>query len=156
MFNDVFKLYESGGLSLEIDKSDIAWESDMKYKYKNIKEIPEGLKNGNKVVKDWRDIQWMDMTDPDFIVWMRTSGLPTFRKLYVTLNDGLKKGKYTVRIDNKFNVEPFHGKKSIVFSTANTWGGKNHTLANAFIILGLFCIGFDVLFLFMLKKRKQD
>jgi len=30
----------------------------------------------------WEDIQWMNMEDEDFIIWMRTAGLPNFRKIW--------------------------------------------------------------------------
>lgn len=53
------------------------------------------------------------MTDEHFMVWMRTSALPTFRKLYGKLEGGLKKGSYVVRIKNNYNVNNFGGKKSI-------------------------------------------
>lgn len=34
------------------------------------------------------------------MVWMRTSALPTFKKLYARIDDGLKKGDYKVVINN--------------------------------------------------------
>ena len=40
------------------------------------------------------------MTDEHFIVWMRTAGLPNFRKLYGHLDAGAKKGFYRVLINN--------------------------------------------------------
>ena len=33
-----------------------------------------------------------------FIVWMRTAGLPNFRKLYGKVTEDLKKGTYELRI----------------------------------------------------------
>ena len=33
------------------------------------------------------------VTDPDFIVWMRTAALPEFRKLYRVINRDLRKGE---------------------------------------------------------------
>ena len=41
-----------------------------------------------------------------FIVWMRTAGLPNFRKLWGRI-DNLPAGKYTVYINNQFEVAPF-------------------------------------------------
>lgn len=38
--------------------------------------------------------------DEHFIVWMRTAGLPTFRKLYARIQTPLPAGTYTVRISN--------------------------------------------------------
>lgn len=138
-----------------MDEKNIAWKSDMKYKYKNTKEIPKDLTGGAKTPTSWKDIQWMDMEDPHFIVWMRTSGLPSFRKLYGKFDNGLKAGNYVVRIDNKFNVKPFNGQKSFVFSTTTSMGGKFNMLGNAFLILGAFCIGFEVLFIIVLRRRKS-
>lgn len=49
------------------------------------------------------------MTDEHFIVWMRTAGLPNFRKLWGRIENGLEKGNYTVHIKNEFEVSPFQG-----------------------------------------------
>ena len=42
---------------IDIISKNIAWSSDIQYKFKNIDSIPSGLGS------DWRDIQWLDMTD---------------------------------------------------------------------------------------------
>jgi len=59
------------------------------------------------------------MKDEHFIVWMRTAGLPNFRKLWGRIEGGLKPGKYSVEINNQFEVAPFQGKKYFVLSTTN-------------------------------------
>jgi len=46
-------------------------------KYKN---VPDQIINNEK--RNWTDIQWTNMTDEHFMVWMRAAGLPNFRKLY--------------------------------------------------------------------------
>lgn len=146
-------MYEQGkDEPIIMDEKNIAWESDVKYKFKNIEKIPEGLTG----VQSWKDIQWLDMTDPHFIVWMRTSGLPTFRKLYGILDNGIKKGKYVVRIDNNFNVAPFHGKKHVVLSTTTSMGGKNTIIANAFLFLGAFCFIYEIIFMIALRKGSKS
>jgi len=40
------------------------------------------------------------MEDQHFIVWMRTAGLPDFRKLWgkIDSEDGLKAGKYQLKV----------------------------------------------------------
>jgi len=85
-FNDTFRLeYEPKGepvVPIKIYEKHIAWSSDLDFKFNNIKkDLPKG--------KTFEDIQWMDMTDEHFIVWMRTAGLPNFRKLWGTIEGDL-------------------------------------------------------------------
>jgi len=40
------------------------------------------------------------MEDEHFIVWMRTAGLPNFRKLWGRIPGGLEAGDYEVHINN--------------------------------------------------------
>jgi hypothetical protein len=48
------------------------------------------------------------MTDERFIVWMRTSGLPEFRKLWGRIDTPLNPGEnYTLNIKNNYNVSSF-------------------------------------------------
>jgi len=49
------------------------------------------------------------MTDEHFIVWMRTAGLPNFRKLWGRIDDGLEPGNYKLEVSNQYRVEPFQG-----------------------------------------------
>jgi len=69
-----------------ISHANIAWESDVKYKFKN-------------TPSPWDTKQWWDMTDEHFIVWMRTAGLPNFRKLWGNMTN-VKKGFYQIEINN--------------------------------------------------------
>lgn len=71
-----------------------------------------------------------------FIVWMRTAGLPSFRKLWGKIYDGLKAGKYKLMVNNQYEVAPFAGEKYFVLSTSNSLGGKNYFLAFAYIGVG--------------------
>ena len=87
------------------------------------------------------------------MVWMRTAGLTSSRKIYGTIKDGLKAGNYSVEIDNQFNVEPFSGKKFFVMTTTNALGGSNTFLATSYIIFGTFCLLFAFVF-FVATVRK--
>lgn len=132
-----------------INRTNIAWESDRLYKFDNI------LKKDGKDV-DWRTIQWIDMKDEHFIVWMRTAGLPNFRKLWGRLDGGIKKGTYNVTVANNYDVNGFDGNKSFVLSTTNALGGKNYFLAVCYIVVGSLCLIFAIIFLVaFLKKRKS-
>ena len=85
--------------------------------FNNIKDsdIPADL-NG---AQSWKDVQWIDMEDPHFIVWMRTAGLPNFRKLWGKIKKDLPVDSYKILIQNNYKVSNFKGKKSFVLSTTN-------------------------------------
>merc|ERR1719379_276974 len=85
-----------------------------------------------------------------FIVWMRTAGLPTFRKLYAKIDKDLEAGEtVTIDVESRFNVTSFQGKKRLVLSTISWIGGKNSFLGIAYIIVGsisaVLSIGFGIM-----------
>jgi len=82
-----------------------------------------------------------DVSNEEFIVWMRTSGLPTFRKLHRVINTDLKKGEtIQITVNDVFPVSSFSGSKKIVFSTTAWIGGKNTFLGAAYITVACICI----------------
>lgn len=68
VFNDTYTFFDSLGNQIAIDESNIAWDSDKDHKFKR--------------PSNSADIQWIDPKDEHFIVWMRTAGMPNFRKLW--------------------------------------------------------------------------
>ena len=68
-----------------------------------------------------------------FINWFQLAAFPKFRKLWGIVKDDIKKGQYTVKIQNNFNVTSFDGTKSLVLAQAGSIGGKN-------IFFGIFFI----------------
>ncbi|KAI9218173.1 CDC50/LEM3 family [Blastocladiella britannica] len=86
-------------------------------------------------------------TNERFQVWMRTAGLPNFRKLYGR-NDGtnLNAGTYQIEIQDNFEVKSFGGTKSLVISTVSFMGGKNPFLGLAYIVVGGICILLAIVF----------
>ena len=95
------------------------------------------------------------MTDEHFIVWMRTSGLPVFRKLWGRIDGNLKPGKYIVKVYNNYQVHDFNGAKTIVLSTLNALGGKNDFVAFGYIVVGSVCT-FGSLLFFICSLRDKD
>ena len=90
------------------------------------------------------------VTNEHFIVWMRTAGLPTFRKLYAKIDKDLKKDDViSINVQSRFNVTSFAGKKRLVLSTISWIGGKNAFLGVAYIIVGsvsaVLSIGFFIM-----------
>ena len=137
-FNDNFKEWkltdEFGDTqALNVNEKNIAWKADKELKYKNID----------------KSRQWIDMTDEHFIVWMRPAGLPNFRKLWGRITDrDLKAGtKIEVKIENNFDVSSFNGKKYLILSTVNAFGGKNSFLGISYIVLGGISIVLAIVFI---------
>ena len=143
-FNDNFTNWTLDGKSVTVNEKDIAWSADKKLKYKNTKE---------------NDKQWIDMTDEHFIVWMRPAGLPNFIKLWGRIEDTeLKKGQIlNVTIENNFDAKKFDGKKFIILSTVNIFGGKNYFLGISYIVLGCICIVLAIVFIigYNVNKKKE-
>ena len=87
------------------------------------------------------------VTDEHFIVWMRTAGLPTFRKLYGRLNYNLKKGTQLIfKITANYEVGSFNGQKTLVISTVGQFGGKNPFLGIAYVVVGAISLLLGALF----------
>ena len=150
-FNDTYQLKNEKGEPITIDESNIAWEADKKLKYKNVKD-PNG-----KDDEFYKKVQWIDMRDEHFIVWMRPAGLPNFRKLWGRIRQDLPEGEYTVMIEDNFKVSAFKGRKHIVLSTVNAFGGKNTFLGVSYVVVGGICIVLALIFLigYQIHQRKE-
>jgi len=76
-----------------------------------------------------------------FLVWMRTAGLPSFRKLWGKVNIPLKSGFFLrVHFKDNFPVKGFQGRKAFVISTSSVLGGRNDHRAEAHLALGSCCL----------------
>jgi hypothetical protein len=87
LLKDTFALSQNGSY-IPLRKEGIAWSSDVNKKFHN----PPADATGVRVVPDFED--------EDFIVWMRTAGLPNFKKLYRIIDQDLNQGTYTIQINN--------------------------------------------------------
>eukprot|EP00002_Diphylleia_rotans_P005296 TRINITY_DN1441_c0_g2_i3.p1 TRINITY_DN1441_c0_g2~~TRINITY_DN1441_c0_g2_i3.p1 ORF type:complete len:317 (-),score=50.72 TRINITY_DN1441_c0_g2_i3:281-1231(-) len=142
-FNDNFTF--TGKSPLLIDETGIAWESDRETKFKS-----PSIYAGSPP-RDVPNFKGEDFENEHFMVWMRTAGLPDFRKLYGKINTPVKKGNYEVSIETDYDVKSFGGSKRLVLSTTTWIGGKNDFLAYAYIIVGVICAVLG--FLFLLKNH---
>ena len=92
-----------------------------------------------------------------FIVWMRTAGLPNFRKLWGKIEENkITPGDYELTIQGNYDVKKFDGKKSFVITNQNAIGGKQPFLALCYILLAILCLLAAVFFKFAeIKKGPQ-
>lgn len=100
-------------------------------------------------------VNWFSLIIEHFIVWMRTAGLPNFRKLWGRIEGNLIPGSYTIQIQNNYDVSAYDGSKYFVMSTTNALGGKNYFLAICYIVVGSLCIVFAIIFLVAFLRKKN-
>ncbi|EQC35554.1 hypothetical protein SDRG_06844 [Saprolegnia diclina VS20] len=149
-----------------MEQSGLAWQSDIETKFENPKTlssddmmlwqnpkyrfvIPSRLGQERILnVTGWTAPTPLYGVETErFIVWMRTAGLPNFRKLYGKINTDLPKGTVLrFLVSSNFAVTPFEGKKSLVISTLSWYGGRNPFLGVAYMVIGSICIVLSLIF----------
>jgi len=153
-FNDSFTLRVDGTplQDTDWDKTKIAWKADVTKRFSD--HTATATSYGWDLTQGYFDYQLPNMTDTDFIVWMRTAGLPHFKKLYrVISNQNIKAGStLTLDIQNLFHHgddQVGGGSKWISLTTSSWIGGPNLALAVTFIIVGCISILLSVILISM-------
>lgn len=173
MFNDTLELFyiDPNGTknSIPLTKKGIAWWTDKHVKFRNPSSSNPNL---TAVFQDtakpinWRkpvyeldtDSENNGFINEDFIVWMRTAALPTFRKLHRiiqkknSMTPTLPRGNYTLEVIYNYPVRSFDGRKRVILSTISWMGGKNPFLGIAYITVGSICFFLGVVLLFIHHK----
>ncbi|CAK4622758.1 hypothetical protein LEN26_020912 [Aphanomyces euteiches] len=152
-----------------MNQSGIAWKSDIDSKFENIKEADRKanemylwqnpnyryiIPSAAGLPRILNKTAWTTTTNANFgvksehfIVWMRTAGLPNFRKLYGRIDTDLAAGTtLEFLVSSNFVVSAFEGKKSLVLSTTSWFGGRNPFLGVAYITVGSLCMVLSILF----------
>ena len=163
LFNDTFKLQQP----FTMNETGIAWKSDLSAKFNNAPSYNKGSPADAANCTDDRwggkeckcevgkkcskylyqsypaitDIRTQGVKNEHFVVWMRTAGLPKFRKLYGIIEQDIPAGtKLNFTTEARFPVKSFGGSKSLVISTTSWFGGKNPFLGVAYMVVGSICL----------------
>lgn len=113
LFNDTLTLKSVSHGFVPNTSKGIAWPSDKEIKFRNPPNLTAALNNTVQPIAWRRPLDQLDVNNPDnnglqnedLIVWMRTSALPSFRKLYRRVvhkdgfKDGLPSGTYILEIE---------------------------------------------------------
>ncbi|KAG0337828.1 hypothetical protein BG004_007481 [Podila humilis] len=159
MFNDTFDLWlkpydinTNNNKSYILQDTGISWKSDArKYGVQTYPDLSQirpppnwsSFKNGYSASSPPIDVS----QNEHFQVWMRTAGLPNFRKLYSKNEEyDLPAGTYTIDVDMNYDVTTYGGTKSFVISTVSFMGGRNPFLGIAYVVVGVLCVVLGLLF----------
>ncbi|CAH2248933.1 cell cycle control 50A [Pelobates cultripes] len=173
MFNDSLSLYQFVNgvqMNITLNNKGIAWWTDKNVKFRNptgnASDLAEVFKGTTNPINWRKPVYELDPSDPenngfineDFIVWMRTAALPTFRKLYRLIEKkdaypALAPGNYSLRVEYRnYPVLSFDGRKRMILSTISWMGGKNPFLGIAYITVGSICFFLGVVLLIIHHK----
>ncbi|EHB08463.1 Cell cycle control protein 50A [Heterocephalus glaber] len=158
MFNDTLELFLVTNESdptpspIHLKRKGIAWWTDKYLKFRNPPgegALEERFKGKTKPVNWLKPVYMLDSEEDnngfineDFIVWMRTAALSTFRKLYRLterkndLHPTLPARQYYLNITCNYPAHSFDGRKRMIFSIISWMGEKNPFLGIAYNTVG--------------------
>lgn len=143
-FYDVkFQITDPSGKNVNIDESNIAWETDKKERFKL---------NPNLL-----DKYWTDPSNEHFINWMRPAAFPSFKKLWGKIQTTLEPGVYKIKINHvyRFILSDEGIKTILVLNTQNEFGEKNYFLGISFICVGIISFILAIFFYLGYKSHTK-
>ncbi|CAN1299266.1 ALA-interacting subunit 5 [Linum perenne] len=155
LFNDTYKFVVKNKV-LDINKKNIAWESDKNHKFGS-DVYPQNFQSGGLIGGAMLEASKPLSEQEDLMVWMRTAALPTFRKLYGRIEGDLQVNDIIeLVVENNYNTYSFGGKKWLILSTTSWIGGKNEFLGIAYLTIGGLCLFLAVTFILIYVLRPRQ
>eukprot|EP00826_Nyctotherus_ovalis_P049911 TRINITY_DN6068_c0_g1_i3.p1 TRINITY_DN6068_c0_g1~~TRINITY_DN6068_c0_g1_i3.p1 ORF type:complete len:155 (-),score=45.09 TRINITY_DN6068_c0_g1_i3:54-518(-) len=139
-FNDEFDFimgrYEDN-ITLKVNKNDIIYESE-KRKFTN------------------SPANWIDVTSPSFISWMKISPINPTRKLYGIIKQDIE-GDLTVKITDNYGkrLKKFNGKRRLIMARLTPFGGTHYFLGAAYVGVGAVLSLLSLTFFCCYRKRRS-
>lgn len=141
---------------------DISWSSDRNTRFKKTSYKPEDVvppPNWQASYPDgYTEENMPDLSQMQHLQnWMRTSGLPSFFKLYgKNTTETMSTGTYEVDIVLNYPVTIFGGSKSMVIMTNSIFGARNMSLGLVYVIVAIICLlaGIGFLLQHLIKPRR--
>lgn len=127
-FNDTFELCSNRECTslVPISGEGISWDIDRK---KRFLASDERTPEQNALI-----------TSEDFMVWMRLAPYRNWQKLYRRVNANLEARTYYIRIVASYPVKSFSGEKFVYLAETTWFGGPNHFLGIAYIVVGCIAL----------------
>jgi hypothetical protein len=148
--NDTFELVGDFPFS----ESGIAWESDLETLYKPAN---EGYSAEGRWLDNRTDYPG-GVTNEHFVVWMRANALGDFAKPYARCKDcRIPKGRYAVRIENRYPTDGFKGEKWVGLAEEGVVGVRNVAYHSICFSYGAGFLACDVVLavIQMLRPREE-
>ncbi|XP_049964262.1 cell cycle control protein 50A-like [Schistocerca serialis cubense] len=158
-------------MDVPVLRTGIAWPSDKQRRYANPPGNLTAALAGFAKPRSWRrHVYELDpdnednngFVNEDLIVWMRTSALPKFRKLYRRVDhsrepfaDGLPAGNYTLHVEYNYPVASFSGSKVFIVTSTTAVGAGNQFLGAAYVTCGCVCMLLGAMFVALHLRYRQ-
>jgi hypothetical protein len=142
-FNDTFQIMVGNGTKSAIVSKSIVFPPEIEDTWKNPPKY--GRKNDNTSWLYERFpgiISYEDgVNDRHFMVHMRPGALGYAQKRYGVIHEPLHAGQnITLKVDARFPVKEFDGRKFVVLTTESSLGGRNDFLGYELMLAGIFSL----------------
>lgn len=141
-FNDSFSIYVKGDKESVVDSDNIVFPDEVENQWENPPDYGNTTGKTKWLYERYPGvIERKDgVKDRHFMVHMRPGALGYAQKKYGVIKQRLHKGqKLMIRVDARFPVNQFDGRKFLILTTNSIFGGRNDFLGYELLLAG--CLG---------------